>query len=67
MFPSLSDMPQLRDHLQRSLGSTYTFEREVEGGGMSPVALRAAALPTLQAELRHARAELVRLEEDSRP
>ena len=30
-------MSQLRDHLQRSLGSTYTFERELEGGGMSRV------------------------------
>jgi len=30
-------MTELRDHLKKSLGSTYTFEREIEGGGMSRV------------------------------
>ena len=30
-------MAELRDHLQQALGSTYTFERELEGGGMSRV------------------------------
>jgi serine/threonine-protein kinase len=28
---------ELRDRLQSSLGSTYTFERELGGGGMSRV------------------------------
>ncbi|MEA2765168.1 MAG: hypothetical protein QOK07_1572, partial [Gemmatimonadaceae bacterium] len=30
-------MTDLLDQLQRSLGSNYTVERELEGGGMSRV------------------------------
>jgi serine/threonine-protein kinase len=49
-------MSQLRDHLQRSLGSTYSFERELEGGGMSRVFVAEE----------HALGRLARLEREGR-
>jgi serine/threonine-protein kinase len=37
--PKQNEDAALRDHLQRSLGSTYTLERELGGGGMARVFL----------------------------
>src|SRR3954462_12959701 len=36
-LPHRCAMPDIRDELQSSLGSTYTLERELGGGGMSRV------------------------------
>ena len=35
--PGVHDVTVLRDELQRTLGDTYTLERELGGGGMSTV------------------------------
>ena len=62
LVPNAADLiPDLRSTLQRTLGTTYTIERELGGGGMSSVYLaeetafgRRVVIKTLPPELAHA-------------